>query len=329
MENTSKDCEKIVDISQKGFLYKNSRIQSLPTVSGSTTLTVGGSKMETKQLSLPGTLVKKDNRLIRSKVHVASLDASRIIANLISCINVTDTEFKDIYKVAIKDFFPDKSGRGYFRAKSICKELIFSYAEIENLGEEQLSLIPFFRQIDYKSGIVYAEFNINMKPLLLELQKCFTEYNLIEYLKLPSIYSQHIFEILKSWNDRQEVTISISDLHRILNIPESFRRYPDFRRFVLEKAHKDIINNTTLYYEWEPVKKGRSVEAIRFIFSKKRALPVLKSKEIDAQEKQSKKNRELFLAAVACHKERGPNCEGGRQKKSVCEMCRRLNAPRA
>ena len=88
---------------------------------------------------------------------------------------------------------------------------------------------------------------------------------------------------------------------------------------------RQILNHTNLYYEWEPIKKGRSVEKIRFIFTKKRALPVSKSKETKAQEKQSKKNREMFLAAMACYKERGPNCDGGRQKKSVCELCRRLN----
>lgn len=284
--------------------------------------------MAIKQLTLPGELVKKSNQLVRSKIVIASVDASRILANLIACINSADIEFNEVYKIAIKDFFSDKSGRGYFRVKSICKDLIYAHAEIENIREtkERLSLIPFFRQIDYDNGIIHAEFNSNMKQLLLELKKCFTEYNLIEYLRLPSTYSQRIFEILKSWDKKQEVIITVEDMHRMLNTPESFKsNFKDFRRFVLEKAHKDILKHTNLYYEWEPIKKGRAVVSIRFIFTKKRALPVSKSKETAVQEKQSKKNRELFLAAMACYKERGPACEGGRQKESVCELCRRLN----
>lgn len=292
-----------------------------------TTLTVGGSEMAIKQLTLPGELVKKSNQLVRSKIVIASVDASRILANLIACINSADIEFNEVYKVAIKDFFPDKSGRGYFRVKSICKDLIYAHAEIENIGvtKERLRLIPFFRQIDYENGIVYAEFNSNMKHLLLELKQCFTEYNLIEYLRLPSTYSQRIFEILKSWDKKQEVTITVEDMHRMLNTPESFKaNFKDFRRFVLEKAHRDITSKTDLYYEWEAIKKGRAVVSIRFIFSRKRALPVANAKETSAQEKQSKKSDKAFLAAVACRKERGPACEGGCQKENICEICRRF-----
>lgn len=285
--------------------------------------------MAMQQLSLPGELVKKSNQLIRSKIIIDSVDASRILANLVACINSADTEFNEVYKVAIKDFLPDKSGRGYFRVKAICKELLYAHAEIENLeaGKERLSLIPFFRQIDYEKGVVSAEFNFNMKPLLLELRRCFTEYNLIEYLKLPSIYSQRLFEILKSWDDKPEVTISVEELHRMLNTPESFRaNFKDFRRRVLDKAHNDITSKTSLYYEWEPIKQGRAVAAVRFIFAKKRVLPVAKEKEKNEIQKQSQKNTALFLAALACYQEHGTAsaCTGGHQPAAVCEVCKKV-----
>ena len=54
----------------------------------------------------------------------------------------------------------------------------------------------------------------------------------------------------------------------MLDSPASFRA--DFRQFrtrVIEKAHKDIHEKTSLRFEWEPVKAGRSVEAIRFLFA--------------------------------------------------------------
>ena len=56
----------------------------------------------------------------------------------------------------------------------------------------------------------------------------------------------------------------------MLDTPQSFRK--DFRQFrtrVLEKAHKDILEFTDIYYTWEPIKKGRAVSWIKFIFGKK------------------------------------------------------------
>ena len=285
--------------------------------------------MGTKQLSLPGTLVKKSNQLVRSKIIIDSVDASRILANLVACINSADTEFSEVYKVAIKDFLPDTSGRGYSRAKALCKELLYAHAEIEKIdigdGKEILCLIPFFREIRYRKGVISAEFNLNMKPLLLELKKCFTEYNLLDYLRLPSIYSQRLFEILKSWDGMPEVILQVKELHHMLDTPESFRNdFFEFRRRVLEKAYKDIHAHTDLTYEWEPVKQGRAVEAVRFIFAKKRALPVAEEKEKRELQKQSRKNTAIFEAAAACFKKHGPGCTGGHEKAEVCQACKRL-----
>ena len=79
----------------------------------------------------------------------------------------------------------------------------------------------------------------------------------MEFLLLPSIYSQRIYEFLKSWDDKPETIISVLDLHEMLNTPNSFRaNFTEFRRWVLEKAHKDISKYTKLIYEWEPIKKG-------------------------------------------------------------------------
>ena len=49
---------------------------------------------------------------------------------------------------------------------------------------------------------------------------------------------------------------------------ETLRKYTDFKRFVLDKAHRDINEKTSLNYEWEPLKTKNKVTALRFIFSK-------------------------------------------------------------
>lgn len=280
------------------------------------------------QLFLPGEIVKKDNQLIRTRINIDSVDAGRILANLVACIKVEDADVHATYSVAVKNFLAIHGGEQYRRIKAICRELAKATAEVEEPDPDGPHPIfyarPFFADIKYKQGIVTAIFNPVMAPYLFQLKACFTEYNLIEYLQLPSIYSQRIFEILKSWRNVPEVIISMSDLHRLLNSPDSFRlNFKDFRRFVLEKAHKDITAKTTFRYEWEPIKVGKSVEKIRFTFGRKFALAAAE-KEKAKEEKQTRLRNARFMRAVACFEGKKKECRIQTEKPIVCKLCREL-----
>lgn len=287
--------------------------------------------MADSQLSLPGQIVKKDNRLIRTRICVDSVDAGRILANLISCIRVDDRSVQDSYSVAAKDFLTIHGGEQYRRIKSLCRELAKATAEVEepdpNADAEHpvFTVCPFFSRIRYSKGIVTAVFNPVMAPYLLQLKSCFTQYNLIDYLQLPSIYSQRIFEILKSWQNIPEVIISVSELHKILNTPESFRaNFKEFRRRVLEKSHSDILEKTDFCYEWEPIKVGHSVEKIRFIFSSKKISITEKEKDKVKQEKQVRLRNARFVRAVRCFEAKGKECREQTEKRIVCKLCREM-----
>lgn len=291
--------------------------------------------MADKQLSIPGQIVKKDNRLIRTRICVDSVDAGRILANLISCIRTDDTSVKDSYSVATKEFLTIHGGEQYRRIKAICRELAKATAEVEEPDADPkaehpiFTVCPFFSKIKYSNGIVTATFNPVMAPYILQLKSCFTQYNLTEYLQLPSIYSQRIFEILKSWQNIPEIIISVSDLHKMLNTPQSFRsNFTEFRRWVLEKSYKDILEKTKFRYEWEPIKVGRSVEKIRFTFGPgKRALAEAE-KEKAKQEKKSRLNNSRYIRAVKCFQYKGGECHVMDNVRIVCKLCReKINVP--
>lgn len=284
--------------------------------------------MAKDELSVPGTLVKKSNSIIRTRITVQSVEASRILAHLVSCIRTDDEKLKEAYSVPAKDILPYIGGENYKRIKATCKELAEAIAETEEPDPDGPHPIyrarPFFTDIRYRRGIITANFNPLMAPFLLDLKKCFTTYNLTEYLSLPSLYSQRIFEITKSLANSKagEAIVSMADLHRFLDTPPSFRA--DFRQFrtrVLEKAHKDITEKTSFRFEWEPVKVGRSVEKIRFIFSKK--LPLAKKEVEDAkEEKRQRLLNQRFLRAVECAKAKGGDCRTMDNVRIVCKLCR-------
>ena len=284
--------------------------------------------MAMQQLTLPGEIVKKHNELVRSKINIASKTASRVLACLIACIRHDDTQFKETYSVPISNYLQDEGGMIYRQAREACKELVGATVETvwpdpDNPdGDPILILFPFFSSIKYRKGIVQAKFNPEMSVLLLQLRKRFTQYNLIEYLNLPSIYSQRLFEILKSWARTPEVILSVAELHRLLDTPASFKA--DFRQFrvhVLEKAYKDIHDKTSLRFEWEPIKAGRSVEAIRFLFAPDRKAIAEDEMKNAKEEKRRRLENQRFLAAIECAKAKKGECDTQDNKRIVCKLC--------
>lgn len=220
-------------------------------------------------------------------------------------------------------------GENYKRIKGTCKELAAAFAETEEPDPDGPHPIftaqPFFTRIRYKKGVITATFNPFMQPYLLELKGCFTVYNLTEYLSLPSLYSQRIFEITKSLANSKdgEAIISMADLHRFLDSPKSFQaNFKDFRRFVLEKAHKDITEKTSFRFEWEPVKVGRSVEKIRFIFSGGKKALAQKEQKKAKEEKRQRLTNQRFIRAVECAKAKGGDCRTMDNVRIVCKLCR-------
>jgi len=282
--------------------------------------------MAKDELAVPGTIVKKSNSIIRTRITVKSVEASRILAHLVACIRSHDEKLKEAYSVPAKDILPYSGGGDYRHIKVTCKELVSAFAETEEPDPDGPHPIyrarPFFTDILYKKGVITAMFNPLMRPYLLELKGCFTTYNLKEYLSLPSLYSQRIFEIVKSLANVKEgeAIISMEDLHRFLNSPPTVRA--DFRQFrtrVLEKAHKDITEKTSFRFEWEPVKVGRSVEKIRFIFfGGKKALAQSEQKE----EKRRRLINQRFLRAMECAKAKGGDCRVMDNVRIVCKLCR-------
>lgn len=277
----------------------------------------------------PRKIVKASNDFVRSRCKIKDVVAGRILMAFASLVDETDINENGSfleYKISASSVMGDINAGGdyYNQVRNAAYTLLDQKLE-RKIGKRGFQLYTLFSTIRYDYGIITGEFHKDLKPFFLGLAEKFTKFNLQQYMTLPSIYSQKMYAFLKSWNDKPYVVKSVSDLQEMLHTPDSFRaNFKEFRRWVLEKAHKDIHKHTSLRYEWEPIKKGRAVAEIRFIFSKKRALPITQKKEDDAIEKERSKNNANFKAATACLKERGPACEGGHQKEAVCEVCRKI-----
>ena len=273
-------------------------------------------------------IVRISNALARARWNPASVWEPRLIAIVASKVRSEDLDFQT-YEIPISELILNSekvlSGKTYNEVSTIVNNVMGKVLHIQ--GDDGVwTKYALFSMSRYNpvSNMLEVRFDPGMKEHYLNLQKNFAKYSLLEFLLLPSVYSQRLFEILKSWCDKPEVELTVSYLKTILEVPKSMKNFAEFRRRVLEKAHSDITKYTSLRFEWEPIKKGRSVESVRFIFAKKKAaLTQQKKNDID-KEKQSKKNTEAYLSALDCATKKRGECIKQTQKNIVCGICREL-----
>ncbi len=273
-------------------------------------------------------LVVHSNALSRARWSVESVWEPRLVALLASKIHSDVEDFKK-YAIHISEVFHGREygGVNYNEVEKTVDKVMSRVITIHDAtGWNKYTVFSGCR-FDKESNILHIGFHPDLKPHYLNLQNQFVKYSLAEFLQLPSVYSQRLYQFLKSWDDKPETPdIPITDLHDLLNVSESAKKnYAEFKRYMLDKAYNDIHKITKLQFEFEPIKTGRKVTAIRFVFAKKRALPVAKKKAEAKQEKTSKQNNRDFLDAVECWGgQHGQTCLGGHRSKKVCELCTKI-----
>ena len=96
-------------------------------------------------------------------------------------------------------------------------------------------------------------------------EKYFT-YDVGNVLRLGSSNQMRMYEILKQRQTlRQPVSIQLQELREMLGRDDDkYTRYQDFRVRILDKAQKELAEQTDIKFTYEPVKKGRKIAALAF-----------------------------------------------------------------
>lgn len=243
--------------------------------------------LDLKADTLSGKLVVKANQLIEA-AYKLSLQEARIILVLVSQINKEDTEFKDYY-IDVKDFINILGLKGksaYKEVEKITKKLNERVLEIEDIKENTLLQISWVSSAKYfrNEGYVRLRFDPDLMPYLLAVKSRFTQYTLLNVVKLRSVYSIRIYELLKQYEKIGERVFLLSELKSILGLGETeYQLFGHFNSKVLEQATKEINLKTDIKLEYEAIKKGRKVHKIKFLINpvldQKKELPNIISEE--------------------------------------------------
>ena len=229
--------------------------------------------------------VYKADELLQKARFNLSLTEQRIILYSISKIKPTDNVFQE-YVFELKHFYSLCGINGkesYNEIKKTLEELRkktwwITMEDPHSPGTECESLVNWFTVLrtNKSTGKVTVKFHDDMFPYLLELSRrmeeerhYFTAYEFRYVLPMKSTYSIRLYELLKSYQkNNQEWWFKLEKLKHILDC-ENYKRYADFRRYVLEPAVREINQYSDLNIGYEIEKDGKKIDIITFYMTEK------------------------------------------------------------
>ncbi|MFN4254075.1 MAG: replication initiation protein [Saprospiraceae bacterium] len=230
-------------------------------------------------------LIKKSNQLIEAR-YKFDVWETRFFLSVLSQIRREDTDL-EVYRIWYRDVvrsFGLKSNQSYDLLREAAKRLMQKsfFVNYEKDGVEREVQYHILRKIDYmkegeeEKGIENQEYvdvtvEQEMKPLLLQLQRNFTAYDLRNVRKLGA-YPVRVYELLKQYENLGERTIYIEEMKRMFELTTEYPRFPNFFQKVIKPAVREINLHTDLTVsDIEYVKEGKRVVALRFVMRRKDA----------------------------------------------------------
>ncbi|MEK7255586.1 MAG: replication initiation protein [Bacteroidota bacterium] len=240
--------------------------------------------MKRKQKTSKGiTLIKKSNQLIEAR-YKFDIWETRVFLSVLAHIRREDEDFT-AYRIWYKDViktFGLTSAQSYAFLRDAARNLMRKVFNVSNedRGFQRETEYHIIRSVNYLSegekgrGVEtqeYVDITIDpqMKPLLLQLQRNFTAYDLRNVVKLGA-YPVRFYELLKQYESIGERTLGFDEMKRMFELNEEYPLFGNFFQKVIAPSVRDINAHTDLTIsKLEKLKEGRKVAAVRFVFQRK------------------------------------------------------------
>ena len=250
---------------------------------------------------------KRDDMIQKSR-HQLSLQEQRCVLYAISKIKPTDDVFAE-YSFELKDFYTicgiQKESYTELKAMMVGLKSKCWWIQLKDDPNTE-SAVSWFNVVrtNKKSGKVTIKFHEDMMPYLLELSgqdDFYTGYSLRYVLPMSCQYSPRLYELLKSYQkNNKKWFFEIQELKKLLDA-ETYGRWPDFQRRVLDPAVEEINRYTDIEIGWDVVRSGRGGKVIRieFFMAAKGKEALLEAKQAGNEVLDGQLNMEAIVASVS------------------------------
>lgn len=214
--------------------------------------------------------VTKSNDLIES-TYKLSLQEQRILLIMASKVQPHDETLKT-YRFRAKDFIEiigNKKGTGFYSyLKEIVNGLQTKVLTIKKDGKQRNYNWVITSIYEDNEGYITLQFHPNLKDFFLELKEKFTTYQLENVVRLNSVYSIRVYELLKQYERLKKRELTIQNLRDLLGIEkDKYKQYGHFKNKVLLVAQNEINKKTDIRFEFNEIKTSRKVTSIEFVIS--------------------------------------------------------------
>ena len=222
-------------------------------------------KEHKQQVSIANDLIKSAQGLNIGEKRLLMLAVSKLDSKIKPSIQGAAVS---ISVAEMVEMFGLNSDKAYQEAKKAAEGIMKRQIRIKPNNADS-ELIQWVGKSKYNKGEgwILVEFYYGLFPYLFELKSHFTSYRLSRASGLQSVYSWRLFELLMQFKKTGLLNILIDDFHHSLETPKTY--HADFsllKARVIEPAVKEIREKDGLAVEWEAIKAGRKVKALKFTF---------------------------------------------------------------
>ena len=233
-----------------------------------------------------GQKVVLSNKLVDANYRL-TLTQLRLVWVFGSLIRSQDEDFR-FYQVKAREVIHylgiETSGDAYRQLENAVDGLVGSVVRIPRGGQKKgendgWTKFSWVASAEYKKGegIIEFEFSDKLKPYLLKLTRDFTVAEMQDLMSLRSVYLGKLYIFLKRVLKLGVYTVELPTLRittgvDLVNskgeiIDSVYKRFVDYKRFILDAGVKAFASKTSLRYQYTPKKTGRKVTHIEFRIS--------------------------------------------------------------
>jgi plasmid replication initiation protein len=280
-------------------------------------------------------LVVKDNSLINASYNLDLVEQRLILLAIIEA-RETNTSTDNDLTVRVESYinhFNVHRNTAYQALKDACRNLFerkFSYQKLTPRGNVENVISRWVQRVSYveNEGLVRIKFSSDVIPLITNLEKHFTSYNLEQVSNLTSVYAIRLYEVIIAWRSTgQTPVIQLEDFRKRMGVlPSEYERMYDLKKNVLDIAIGQINKHTDIDVNYEQHKQGKLITGFTFTFKQKKKTEVKKTKSNKDPNPEQEQNTDDEIKPQSSWKTKG--LSEAQIKKIACNLKEFVDANR-